>query len=184
MKGLRSAVALGIALACVALIFVLVKAFGQDPHAVPFMLKGKPAPGFTLKTLDTGEVVALEKLRGKPLVLNFWSTWCGPCRAEHPVLAWAFREYGTRAHFFGAIFEDTDENARAYLKQYGSPYPQLVDPRSRVAVDYGVAGVPETYFIDADGVIRGKQVGPLDPKTLTSQMKSLLGLDVSAKVAR
>jgi cytochrome c biogenesis protein CcmG/thiol:disulfide interchange protein DsbE len=185
VKGLRSLVALGIALAaCVALIFVLVKAFGRDPHAVPFMLKGKQAPGFTLNALNTGEAVSLDKLRGKPVVLNFWSTWCGPCRMEHPVLAWGFREYGTRAHFYGSIFEDTEENAREYLRQFRSPYPQLVDPQSRVAVDYAVAGVPETYFIDAAGVIQGKHVGPLDPETFSARMKSLLGLDLSAKAAR
>ncbi|HEX4802478.1 MAG TPA: TlpA disulfide reductase family protein, partial [Myxococcaceae bacterium] len=77
-------ITLALSAACAALVIVLAKGFGRDPHEVPFMLRGQPAPSFALKTLQTGEIVSLEKLRGKPVVLNFWSTWCGPCRVEHP----------------------------------------------------------------------------------------------------
>jgi cytochrome c biogenesis protein CcmG/thiol:disulfide interchange protein DsbE len=165
-------------------VIVLAKGFGRDPHQVPFMLRGQPAPAFTLKTLQTGEVVSLATLQGKPVVLNFWSTWCGPCRLEHPVLGWAYRKYGEQAQFLGAVFEDTEENARVYLARAGSPYPQLIDPRSQMAVDYGVAGVPETYFIDADGIIRDKFVGPIDQGSFAAQMQSLLSPRASAEVGK
>jgi len=177
-------ITLALSAACAALVIVLAKGFGRDPHEVPFMLRGQPAPAFALKTLQTGEVVSLEKLRGKPVVLNFWSTWCGPCRMEHPVLDWAFREYGTQAHFLGAVFEDTEENALGYIARAGSPYPQLVDPKSQMAVDYGVAGVPETYFIDAEGIIRDKFVGPISRSAFASQMRSVMGPRASAELSK
>ena len=177
-------ITLALSAACAALVIVLAKGFGRDPHEVPFMLRGQPAPPFALKALQTGEIVSLEKLRGKPVVLNFWSTWCGPCRVEHPVLDWAFREYGTQAHFLGAIFEDTEENALGYIARAGSPYPQLVDPKSQMAVDYGVAGVPETYFIDAEGIIRDKFVGPISRSAFAAQMRSVMGPRASAELSK
>jgi len=177
-------ITLALSAACAALVIVLAKGFGRDPHEVPFMLRGQPAPAFALKTLQTGEIVSLEKLRGKPVVLNFWSTWCGPCRMEHPVLDWAFREYGTQAHFLGAVFEDTEENALGYIARAGSPYPQLVDPKSQMAVDYGVAGVPETYFIDAEGIIRDKFVGPISRSAFAAQMRSVMGPRASAELSK
>ncbi|MBJ6763901.1 redoxin domain-containing protein [Myxococcaceae bacterium JPH2] len=164
---------LGFVAVCAALLFVLFKGFGRDPHEVPFMLKGKPAPAFTLRALDTGERVSLEELKGRPVVLNFWASWCGPCQQEHPVLEWGAREYGSQAVFLGVVFEDTEDNAREFLSRMGASFPQLVDPRSRMAVDYGVAGVPETYFIDPNGIIHGKHVGPIDPQTLTTRLQQL-----------
>ncbi|MBF5041088.1 redoxin domain-containing protein [Aggregicoccus sp. 17bor-14] len=163
----------GLAVVSVALLVVLWKGFGRDPHEVPFMMQGKPAPAFTLKALNTGETVSLAALKGQPVVLNFWASWCGPCEGEHPVLEWGARKLGQDARFLGVIFEDTDDNARAFLRRHGESFTQLVDPRSQMAVDYGVAGVPETYFIDADGIIRGKHVGPIDPDTLEAAVRAL-----------
>jgi cytochrome c biogenesis protein CcmG/thiol:disulfide interchange protein DsbE len=156
-----------------ALLYVLLQGFGRNPHAVPFMLSGKPAPAFTLRALDSGKAVSLEQLRGRPVVINFWASWCGPCRMEHPVLEWGAREFGNEAQFLGIVFEDTEDNARQFLQQLGASFPQLIDPRSRVSVDYGVAGVPETYFIDANGVILGKHVGPIDPQSLANRIREL-----------
>lgn len=166
---------------CLALVGVLYKGFGRNPHEVPFMLKGQPAPSFTLAALDSGERVSLAELKGRPVVLNFWASWCGPCKMEHPVLEWGAREFGHQARFLGVVFEDTEDNARQFLLQMGASFPQLVDPRSRMAVDYGVAGVPETYFIDRQGIIRGKHVGPIDPQTLATWMKELSAEGPTAK---
>ncbi|WP_434379893.1 TlpA family protein disulfide reductase [Melittangium boletus] len=158
---------------CLALVGVLYKGFGRNPHEVPFMLKGQKAPGFTLQSLDSGQRVSLDQLKGRPVVVNFWASWCGPCQSEHPVLEWGAKQFGTQAQFLGVVFEDTDDNARAFLSRFGASFPQLSDPRSRMAVDYGVAGVPETYFIDTQGTIRGKHVGPIDPQTLAGWIKDL-----------
>lgn len=155
-------------------IYVMVKGFGKDPHSVPFMMKGQPAPAFSLKRLDSGEVMTLAQLRGKPVVINFWASWCGPCQQEHPVLEWGARTYGSQAQFLGILFEDTEENGKATLARYGgSAFPHLFDPVSGTAVDYGATGVPETYFIDAEGKILDKKIGPLSPKELTQYVNVL-----------
>ena len=166
---------IGLALTAVAgvLLFVLAKGFGRDPHEVPFQLRGKPAPDFTLKRLDTGAPVKLSDLKGKPIVLNFWASWCGPCKMEHPVVSMAARRYGQEFQFFGVVFEDTEENARVFAGTPDPSFPQLVDERSRMAVDYGVTGVPETYFIDAQGIIRDKVAYPIDPRTMAEKLAAL-----------
>lgn len=157
-----------------AFVAVVYRNFGKDPHHIPFGLLGKPAPPFTLRRLDSGEPVTLEQLKGRPLVLNFWASWCGPCRQEHPVLEWAAKNWGDQVQFYGVIYEDTEENAKEFLARHGSGFPQLVDPKSSMAVDYAVTGVPETYFIDRDGIIRGKYAAPIDPQTMAERIRQIL----------
>jgi cytochrome c biogenesis protein CcmG/thiol:disulfide interchange protein DsbE len=150
-----------VAVAMAALLFAFTSGFGRDPHEVPFILRGQPAPDFTLTRLDTGEQVSL-------------ASWCGPCQLEHPTLARAAQRYQQEVRFFGVVFEDTPENARAFARPMDPSFPQLVDPQSRMAVDYGVSGVPETYFIDARGIIRDKYVGPLlDARELAGRLALL-----------
>lgn len=164
---------LGLGAVAIALVWVLYAGFGKDPHEVPFLLQGKPAPAFSLKRLDNGQTVTLAQLKGRPLVLNFWATWCGPCAEEHPVMVWGAQKLKDRAQFLGVVFEDKPENALRFLQENGGSMPQLVDPSSEMAVDYGASGVPETYFIDPDGIIRGKHVGPIDPKTLEADVAAI-----------
>lgn len=164
---------LALVVVCLGLVLVLRAGFGRNPHEVPFMLQGQPAPAFSLRSMTSNEEVKLEQLRGRPVVINFWASWCGPCAMEHPVLEWGAREFGDQAQFLGIVFEDTEENARDFLRRYGVSFPQLLDPRSRTAVGYGVAGVPETYFIDAQGIIRGKHVGPIDMESLAKRVREL-----------
>lgn len=158
-----------------AMVWVFASAFGKDTHRVPFMLPGKPAPAFELGQLNGEGTLSLAKLKGKPIVLNFWASWCKPCLYEHPVLEWGAREYGDRVHFIGMAFEDTEAEAKAFLARHGASFPQLFDPDSRVSVDYGIAGVPETYFITADGTIADKHVGPISSEELSARIALLLG---------
>lgn len=163
-----------LAAASVALLFVLVKGFGRDPHAVPFLLEGKPAPTFNIKDLSTGERVTMDRFKGRPMVINFWASWCGPCAEEAPVLDWGARNFGRDVAFLGVVFEDTEEAAKeAITAQHLNFFPQYMDPLSKMAVDYGASGVPETYFVDASGIIRNKFVGPIDPDTLRQRIHDL-----------
>jgi cytochrome c biogenesis protein CcmG, thiol:disulfide interchange protein DsbE len=157
-----------------ALAWVLGKGFGRDPHEVPFMLTGKLAPEFSLERVDAEGTLSLADLQGKPIVLNFWSTWCHPCKAEHPVLEWGHEKFGDKVHFVGVVYQDTRENVDAFLKQTPARWPVLFDRSGRSAVDYGLAGVPETYFITKDGQIHYKHVGPIDPSRLSLHIGELL----------
>ncbi|AKJ03017.1 cytochrome c biogenesis protein CcmG/thiol:disulfide interchange protein DsbE [Archangium gephyra] len=174
-------ITVGFVVLCLGLLGVLARGFGSNPREVPFMLKGQAAPPFTLKALDSGMRVTSEQLKGRPMVINFWASWCGPCKMEHPVLEWGAREFGGQAQFLGVVFEDTEDNARQFLARMGASFPQLIDQNSGVAVAYGVAGVPETYFIDAQGIIRGKHVGPIDPESMAQWIRELSASAPSAK---
>jgi len=157
------------------LIFVWAKGFGRDPHEVPFMLTGKPAPDFKIKRLDSDEVVTLSQFKGQPVVLNFWATWCGPCKQEHPTLQWASKAYQGKVVMLGIVVEDSRENVEGFIGRYGADFPQLFDPMSTVAVDFGTAGVPETFFITRDGVIKRRYPYPiLDPGTFNQFVKEIL----------
>jgi len=149
---------------------VLVMSFGRDPREVPFVLQDKPAPDFRLMTLDGSKEIALADLRGKKVVINFWSTWCGPCKIEHPVLLAAARTWPDTA-FVGVIYQDEPAKAASYLAREGQEFPHLVDPQGTLSIDYGVAGVPETYFLDENGIIVHKQIGPVSWEL----MQALLG---------
>ncbi len=157
----------------VGVVWFLAKGFGTDPHAVPSVLEKRPAPVFTLQSLD-GKTVSLESLRGKPVLVNFWASWCVPCNAEHQSLQAAARYYGDRAQFVGIVYQDSRENAAAYLQQHGNSLPQLLDPDTKVAIDYGVAGVPETFFIDPQGIIRYKVSSALSFQEIQARMDSML----------
>jgi cytochrome c biogenesis protein CcmG/thiol:disulfide interchange protein DsbE len=171
----RNGIIIGLALAAVAVMtLVFARGFGTDPHAVPFMLNGAKATTFKMQRLDTGEMVNFDDFKGKPVVINFWATWCGPCKLEHPVLQYAAEKYKDRVIFLGIVFEDTEDNTRRFLRQNGATYPQLYDAKSTVAVDYGVSGVPETYFIDKSGTILGKYANPIDVRTMEERIKDIL----------
>ena len=159
------------ALLAVPLIVILAVGFGRDPHRVPSVLEGQPAPEFTLPTLN-GESLTLSALRGTPVVLNFWSTWCEPCKAEHQLLQEAAGYFGARAHFVGIVYQDSSEAARDYLQNRCNVYPQALDADSKTAIAYDVAGIPESFFIDAQGVIIKKHVGVLSANLLRQMLEA------------
>lgn len=165
---------LGAGLALVVpLVALFAASFGNNPREVPFVLLDEPAPQFQLVDLD-GERWTLADLAGEPVVLNFWSTWCGPCKEEHPILQEAARRYPD-VHFLGVIYSDEPDKCRRYLDQVGTTYDHLVDPGGRIAIDYGVAGVPETYFIDRSGTIRYKHAGAVSAPLLIDKLAQIRG---------
>ncbi|MBK7860223.1 MAG: redoxin domain-containing protein [Archangiaceae bacterium] len=135
---------------------------------------GTQAPPFKIKRLDTGETIDSAALKGQPMVLNFWATWCGPCKGEHPVLNWAAAKYKGRVAFYGIVVESEEEATRKWLAEHGEGFPQLYDPKSTIAVDYGITGVPETYFIDKAGTIKSKYANPMDPQTMEARLAEIL----------
>ena len=156
------------------LVYVLWTGFGKDPKAVPDAMTGETAPRWELVTLD-GEPLSLDDLEGFPVVLNFWSTWCVPCKVEHPVLQAAEAEYGPRGVvFLGVLYGDEPSKARAFLQKQGNAYPTLVDLEGRTAVDYGVAGVPETFFIGKDGQIVKKVSGAVTMLVMVETLEGML----------
>jgi cytochrome c biogenesis protein CcmG/thiol:disulfide interchange protein DsbE len=157
----------------VPLVGLLAVSFRFDPKIVESPLIGKPAPDFTLQDLD-GNVVKLSQLRGTPVVINFWSTWCPPCIQEHPLLESASDHYRGRAHFLGVIYQDDPAVISRFLDERGAWGPSLVDPENRVAIAYGVFGPPETFFIDAEGIIADKVIGGLHPQVLREALAALL----------
>ena len=144
----------------VGLAALLGSGFGTDPHAIRSTMIRQEAPAFTLTDLD-GRAVRLEELRGKPVILNFWSTWCGPCKAEHPLFQGAAMQHPD-VQFLGVVYSDQIDKVRRYIGIEGAAYPNLMDPGSHTAIDYGVTGVPETYFIDRNGMILHKEAGPVN----------------------
>lgn len=155
----------------VPLLGVLFANLGRNPHAVNSPLIGRPAPPFTLPPVGGGAPVSLASLRGRPVVVNFWATWCAPCAEEHPLLGAAANALGADVQFIGIVYEDEEVPVQAYLRGHGKAFPSLMDAGSKTAIAYGVFGVPETYFIDPDGNVAAKFVGPLDREALLANLR-------------
>jgi len=158
----------------IVLVVVLAVGLKLDPRYVPSPLIDKPAPEFTLTRLaDPAGPITRQDLLGRPLLLNVWASWCSACRIEHPLLVEiAQRE---QVEIIGLNYKDTREDAGAWLKTHGDPYRESIyDPDGKLGLDLGVYGVPETFVIDAAGVIRYKQVGPLTPEVWQQEIKPLL----------
>jgi len=151
-------------------VALMIVGFAQDPRRLDTrVMEGSAAPDFALTTL-TGESVRLSDLRGKRVVLNFWSTWCQPCKQEHPLLQQAPDLYPDVA-FLGVLYQDDPTAARRYLDRQPVAYPQLVDPGGKAAIAFGVTGVPETFFIAPDGTIEHKVARALTPRDLALNLE-------------
>jgi cytochrome c biogenesis protein CcmG/thiol:disulfide interchange protein DsbE len=158
----------------VVLVGFLAAGLKLDPREVPSPLIGKPAPGFALTRLDdAARTVRREDMLGKVWMLNVWASWCAACRDEHPHLV-AFAR--TKAMpIVGLNYKDTRPDGLNWLSRFGDPYDMsLFDQDGRVGIDFGVYGVPETFVIDKQGVIRFKQIGPVTPAIIETRIKPLL----------
>jgi cytochrome c biogenesis protein CcmG, thiol:disulfide interchange protein DsbE len=145
---------------------------GRD--ALPSPLIGRPAPEFSLPVLhEPGRLVSSQELRGEPYLLNVWGSWCPGCRTEHPVIA-RFAET-RRVRVIGYNWKDEHADALRWLEHFGNPYwLVLVDYDGRKAIDWGIYGAPETFLVDAEGIVRWKHVGPVDDDVIASQVEPLL----------
>jgi len=155
------------------LLLTLVLAFTACYHGFKPSGIDRPAPEFTVQ--DSDRSISLNQFRGKVVVLNFWASWCPPCVDELPSLMQlqtAMQDKGVVV--VGIDIQDRDEAARTFLAEFGHSFPNAPDPAGRIAVDYGVYGVPETFFIDRNGRVRFKQVGALTDELARQRLDTLL----------
>lgn len=172
-KGLRLRLLLPFAFFVVLIVFLWL-GLSRDPREVPSPLIGKPAPAFTLPLLHTeGKTLGTADMKGQVWLLNVWASWCVSCRIEHPLLVELAK--ANVVPVIGLNYKDRNADGRAWLAQHGDPYKlSVVDADGRVGIDWGVYGVPETFVVDKDGVIRYKQIGPLTKEALEQRILPLV----------
>jgi cytochrome c biogenesis protein CcmG, thiol:disulfide interchange protein DsbE len=160
---------------------LLAYGFSRDSRYIYSPLVAKPAPSFTL-TLFDGGALNMKDLRGKAVLLNFWASWCVPCRAEARALEEAWQKYKDRdVVFVGVNIQDKEEDARAFLKEFGVTYLNGRDWSGKIAIDYGVWGIPETFFLDPHGRITYKHAGELRVPVITTKLDEALKGTASAE---
>jgi cytochrome c biogenesis protein CcmG/thiol:disulfide interchange protein DsbE len=172
--------------ACLALIFLLKLQSGGDPSAVPSALVGHAAPAFDLPPLDGIGVPGLKRadLIGKVTIVNVFASWCVPCRQEQPELNQLARDFAgsDRVRLVGINYKDPPDKAAAFLDEVGNPYTAVgADRDGRAGIDWGVYGVPETYIVDATGIVRHKFIGPLTGDRMDAELKSEISNALAAK---
>ena len=158
MRWLRIGLPLAI---LIALSIFLARGLQLDPRHLPSAQLGKPAPAFTLQTLAVGTPLSTESLRGQVWIMNVFASWCSACIIEHPRLLKLAA--AKKITMIGLAYKDNPEDTQRWLADNGNPYQQVaLDLDGRTGINYGVYGVPETYVIDANGIIRYRHVGPVD----------------------
>lgn len=163
-------------LLAIPLGWVLFTGLGRDPSEIPSPLVGKPMPAFSLPALD-GQMLDSSQLAGTPTVINFWASWCIPqCVEEHPVLMDLAARYGDEVQLVGILFDNEPQDALQFLVRYGDGgWPQLDDDSGSVALAFGVLAPPETFFVDAEGIVRAKHYGPLTEAAMARNL-ALIGV--------
>ncbi|MCX7897131.1 MAG: DsbE family thiol:disulfide interchange protein [Rhodocyclaceae bacterium] len=158
----------------IVLVALLAVGLTLNPREVPSPLIGKPAPAFSARLLsDPEKTFTPQDFVGKVWLLNVWASWCVSCREEHPLLI-EFAQQG-KAPIVGLNYKDKREDAQRWLARFGDPYVlSVVDAEGRIGIDYGVYGVPETFLIDKQGIIRYKQIGPITPDALNKKILPLI----------
>ncbi len=134
----------------------------------------RPAPDFTLTTFK-GTTISLQDLRGKPVVINFWASWCPPCRLEAPLLERTWRAYKNRGVIFiGVDIQDREEDALNYIREFDITYPNGPDPTGEITIDYGVSGLPVTFFVARDGEVVRRWVGAIEQSVLIRSIEEIM----------
>jgi len=145
-----------------------------NPKEVPSPFIGKPAPMFALpQVADANRTLSSNDLKGQVSLVNVWASWCTSCREEHPVLLQLAKQ--NIVPIYGLNYKDERDNALAWLQRFGDPYTaSAFDPEGKTGIDWGVYGVPETFVVDRDGIIRHKQTGPITPEILEKKLLPLI----------
>ena len=170
----RAGILLAVFAAAGLLLAAMVVVVGRDPGVLQSTLIDRPAPGVAGATLD-GDRFDLTSLAGKVTIVNFWASWCTECRREHPEFVRVAERYRNEpVALVGVIFQDDPGAARRYMQEMGGDWPNVIDPDGRIAIDYGVYGVPETFLVDAAGKVRAKAIGRIDERMLRSWIDSAL----------
>jgi cytochrome c biogenesis protein CcmG/thiol:disulfide interchange protein DsbE len=169
------------ALIIAPLLALFAYGFMRDARYIRSPLIAQPAAPFTL-TLFDGTTLSLDHLKGKAVFLNFWASWCPPCRAEAKDLEAAWRKVkNDNVVYIGIALQDTDENARAFLKEFEVSYPNGRDESGKISVDYGVWGIPESFFIDPQGRITYKHTGAIRAALVETKLAEALNSIVTAQ---
>ena len=172
------AVSAVVLLALIVLLAMRLAAAGAAVSKAPtFALTGKPAPDFTTTLYNgtPGQTIHLAALKGRPVVINFFASWCVPCEAEAPILEASAQKYaGQRVVFVGIVYQDTEQNSLDFARQYTLTYAIGGDPGGDIAIAYGVTGVPETVFINRQGVVADKIYSVTDSASFDRSIQAIL----------
>ena len=159
IRGWHVALILGL----VGVVTLFYQGLWGNPRDIPTVLVGTRAPAFSGPEVNTGELISSDRFKGKVIMINFWASWCLECRQEHENLLAIHKQFGQDSNFvmLGINYQDHEEDAREYLQRFGNRFNHIQDLKGAVSIDYGVYGVPETFILDQQGIIRYKQVGPI-----------------------
>jgi cytochrome c biogenesis protein CcmG/thiol:disulfide interchange protein DsbE len=168
----------------VATLFIGILSYGLmlDPKKVPSAILGKDAYPFRVSWIQGRDLIpraaegslTLQDLRGKPVILNFWASWCVSCRSEAKELEAFWKAHKDDVYVVGIAIQDQQDAAKKFAEYFGKTYILALDDDGKAAIDYGVSGVPETFLIDRNGVIRHKEVGPVDVPKLTELLPLIM----------
>jgi cytochrome c biogenesis protein CcmG/thiol:disulfide interchange protein DsbE len=172
----KSAIAIA---ACIAVGFLGILIWGMLNKKPITGLSGvtmvnRPAPDFTLTSFE-GAKISLADLRGKPVVINFWASWCPPCKIEAPLIERVWRAYKNRGPvFLGVNIQDREEDALNYIREFDITYPNGPDPTGEISIDYGVSGLPVTFFVSKNGDIVRRWVGAIEKSVLIRSIEEIM----------